>query len=64
MGWWISNGFADLHMFISTWVMDWHICIVWHQICGLGMDWWIGYGQVGWSGICIGVADWSRIGIT
>ena len=30
---------------ISTWVMDWHVqlfVIVWHWICGLGRDWWIG----------------------
>ena len=38
--------------------------MVWHWICGLGRDWWIGYGLVDWSGICIGVAYWSKIGFT
>ena len=29
------------------------IVMVWHWICGLGRDWWIEYGLVDWSGICI-----------
>ena len=33
--------------------------MVWHWICVLGRDWWIGYRYVGLSGICIGVAEWS-----
>ena len=53
MDWWIGNG-----QWIDIFVM------VWHWICGLGRDWWIGYGLVDGSGICIGVADWSKIGIT
>ena len=58
---WIGALAKDLQ--ISTWVMNWHIPNGWHWICGLGRDWWIGYGLVDWSGICIGVADWSKIQI-
>ena len=49
----IGNGFAD---FAEQYIF----VMAWHWIWGLGRDWWIVYGLVDWSEICIGVADLDR----
>ena len=55
LDWRICNGLVDWQ-----WIMEGHIC----NGLALDLDWWIGNELVDGSGICIGVADWSKIGIT